>query len=124
MKISDVNYFYDDWHSLKEEIHILQMSSEYIWRGHSSSKWKLSSSLYRFFEHEKINPNKRADIETNAVTFFNNNLNKNKNAFDLYEIKEYSFNDLLVIAYTVFFIILGFILFIISSVMHCLILNL
>ena len=97
MKINDITCSYDDWDSLKEAIHIQTVTSNCIWRGQSNGKWKISSSLFRYFKNLNIPEFRRESLEKKAINYFKHNLNKNKNESDLYNFDNYSYYDLLVL---------------------------
>jgi hypothetical protein len=66
------------WEECKKTISGLQGSGNHIWRGQSDSRWKLSSSLYRYFENNKTPVNKRSIFESISVVTFKNHFHYKK----------------------------------------------
>ena len=61
---------FTSWRDLKTFIDELRSGAEFIWRGHSDAQWELSSSLYRYFESQRIPPDSRRDLEDAAIAQF------------------------------------------------------
>ena len=72
------------WRELRDFVGDLRDSNdEFLWRGQRDATWKLSSTIYRFFESQFIPQNDRMDYENRAVEFFQRRV---KSARDL-EVK-------------------------------------
>jgi hypothetical protein len=61
---------FQSWSELKRFIDELRQGKEFIWRGHASIKWILSSSLFRYFESQKIPNIYRKKFEEKAIKCF------------------------------------------------------
>lgn len=61
---------FDNWTKLKGFIDTLKAENEFIWRGHASSAWTLSSSLYRYFESQGMKSEERHVLEEKAIERF------------------------------------------------------
>jgi hypothetical protein len=55
---------------MKTFIDELKQGREFIWRGHASSKWVLSSSLFRYFESQNVPNIYREKYEKKAINCF------------------------------------------------------
>lgn len=59
------------WRELRDFISELRDSSdEFLWRGQRDAAWKLSSTIYRFFESQSIPQHDRLPYENRAEEFF------------------------------------------------------
>ena len=84
----------ESWRELRDFIGELRDSSdEFLWRGQRDASWKLSSTIYRFFESQAVAQNDRQPFETRAERFFQRRL---KSPQDL-KIEVVERSDLLVL---------------------------
>jgi hypothetical protein len=60
----------ESWTDLKSFFDERRSKGEFIWRGHASSQWTLSSSLYRYFEGQGTPADARRRFEAAAVAQF------------------------------------------------------
>ncbi len=96
-KIDSVTNSVKTWKELKDAIHTLQNSSQYIWRGHSSSKWELNSALFRYFEKNNISNELRDKIENQSFNYFKKNVRENQELEEFYSKDRIQFSDTLII---------------------------
>ncbi|MHA1329890.1 MAG: FRG domain-containing protein [Candidatus Hodarchaeales archaeon] len=61
---------FQNWSELKVFLDELRQGKEFIWRGHASEKWVLSSSLFRYFESQKVPNTSRKQYEEKAIKTF------------------------------------------------------
>lgn len=82
------------WRKLRDFVGELRDSNdEFLWRGQRDATWKLSSTIYRFFESQSVPQNDRMDYENRTVKFFQRRV---KSARDL-EIKISEKSEILVL---------------------------
>jgi hypothetical protein len=59
-----------NWSEMKSFIDELRQGREFIWRGHASAKWVLSSSIFRYFESQGIPNSYRKKYEEKSIECF------------------------------------------------------
>ena len=61
----------ESWRELRDFVGELRgCSDEFLWRGQRDAAWKLSSTIYRFFESQSVPQDNRLDYESRAIVFF------------------------------------------------------
>jgi hypothetical protein len=70
---------FETWKELKGFIDELRGQGEFIWRGHASAEWTLSSSVYRYFESQGVPPELREKLEEEAIAAFRDGLSNLEN---------------------------------------------